>query len=60
MNSEVKSLLGVFLDFNGISREKVAEAWSNKAIGPIEKSPATFAAKVGPLFAGGAERVKPG
>jgi hypothetical protein len=31
LNSEAKSLLGVFLDFNGISREKVAEAWPRKA-----------------------------
>jgi len=27
MSSEAKSLLGVFLDFNGISREKIAVAW---------------------------------
>ncbi len=27
MSNEAKSLLGVFLDFNGISREKIATAW---------------------------------
>jgi hypothetical protein len=52
MSSEAKSLLGVFLDFNRISREKVAEAWSRKAMGPIEKSTATSAARAGPLFSG--------
>ena len=39
MSSEVKSLLGVFLDFNGISREKVAEAWPRKARGLVERVP---------------------
>lgn len=28
MTAEAKSLLGVFLDFNGVSREKIAQAWS--------------------------------
>jgi hypothetical protein len=29
MSNEAKSLLGVFLDFNGVSREKIATAWPN-------------------------------
>jgi hypothetical protein len=60
MSSEVKSLLGVFLDFNGISREKVAEAWPRRARGPLEKSGTASAAKVGPLFAEGAGPAKEG
>ena len=52
MSSEAKSLLGVFLDFNGISREKVAQAWPRKAKGSVEKSIATPVAKAGPLFSG--------
>jgi hypothetical protein len=31
LSSEAKSVLGVFLDFNGINREKVALAWSATA-----------------------------
>jgi hypothetical protein len=57
LSSEAKSLLGVFLDFNGISREKVAEAWPRKARGPVEKSAVASVAKTGPLFAGGEGRV---
>jgi len=49
MSSEAKSLLGVFLDFNRISREKVAEAWPRKARGPVENSGATSATKAGLL-----------
>jgi hypothetical protein len=52
MSSEAKSLLGVFLDFNRISREKVAEAWSRKARGTVEKSTGTSEVKAGPLFSG--------
>jgi hypothetical protein len=44
ISNEAKSLLGVFLDFNRISREKVAEAWSRKARGPVEKGTATTSA----------------
>jgi len=57
LRSEAKSLLGVFLDFNGISREKVAEAGPRKARGPVDKSAATSANKAGPLFGGGEARV---
>ena len=31
MGSEAKSLLGVFLDFNGVSREKIAMTWPRSA-----------------------------
>jgi hypothetical protein len=31
MSNEAKSLLGVFLDFNGISREKIATAWPSNS-----------------------------
>ncbi len=50
LNSEAKSLLGVFLDFNGISRRKLAEAWP-----PTDSTGASAAtsSKAGPLFAGG-------
>jgi hypothetical protein len=54
MSSEARSLLGVFLDFNRISREKMAEAWSRK--GAVEKSTGTSAAKAGPLFSGAERR----
>jgi hypothetical protein len=57
LSSEAKSLLGVFLDFNEISREKVAEAWPRKARGPVEESAATSETKAGPLFAGEKGRV---
>jgi hypothetical protein len=60
LSSEAKSLLGVFLDFNAVSREKVAEAWPHKAKDPSRKSAATSAARAGPLFASGEEHVKPG
>jgi hypothetical protein len=60
MSSEAKSLLGVFLDFNRISREKVAGARPRKARGPVEKSAATSAAKAGPLLAGEEERSNSG
>lgn len=60
MSSEARSLLGVFLDFNRISREKVAEAWPRKARGSVEKGIATPAAKAGPLFSGEEERSNSG
>jgi hypothetical protein len=58
LSSEAKSLLGVFLDFNGISREKLAEAWRRLARGPIEKSAAKSTDKTGPLFSGGEGRAR--
>jgi hypothetical protein len=58
LSSEMKSLLGVFLDFNGISREKVAAAWPCKERGPVEKNIATSPAKEGPLFASGEGSIK--
>jgi hypothetical protein len=44
MSSEAKSLLGVFLDFNGVSREKIAMAWPRRV-----SALATRGVKVDPL-----------
>lgn len=52
ISSEAKSLLGVFLDFHAISREKVAEAWPRTGKSPIGKSDTTSVTKAGPLFSG--------
>ena len=41
MSSEAKSLLGVFLDFNGISRERIATAWPRGADASAAKAPAS-------------------
>src|SRR5438270_13324480 len=60
MSSEAKSLLGVFLDFNRISREKLAKAWSRKARTPVENNAPTSAPKAGPLFAGAEARSNSG
>lgn len=50
LSAEAKSLLGVFLDFNGISREKIASAWprlGRKRASSPEEAPVSTA---GPLF----------
>jgi hypothetical protein len=60
LSSEAKSLLGVFLDFNGVSREKVAEAWPRQSRESLEQITATSAAKAGPLFASGEGPVNSG
>jgi hypothetical protein len=51
MSSEAKSLLGVFLDFNGVSREKVALAWPRgaKSLGDDRRESDTQGG-AGPLF----------
>jgi hypothetical protein len=59
MSNEAKSLLGIFLDFNGISREKIATAWPNdpKAVPAdgAEKAPD----EAGSLFAESGEKGAP-
>lgn len=51
LSVEAKSLLGVFLDFNGIAREKLAMVWPHNARVPTPKSPGRDgSAKAGPLF----------
>jgi hypothetical protein len=47
LTAEAKSLLGTFLDFNGISREKVALAWRSKS--PRSAKPPKSSAQA-PLF----------
>jgi hypothetical protein len=67
MGSEAKSLLGVFLDFNGVSREKIAMTWPRGAKASAAKDDAASDAPgdAGPLFteaepraASGSARVK--
>jgi hypothetical protein len=60
MSGDAKSLLGVFLDFNGVSREKIAEAWPRRARGLGEAGGGASSATAGPLFAGGEPRIKEG
>ena len=51
LSVEVRSLLGVFLDFNGVSRERVATAWPSSL--SRSHSPANQSgdnATAGPLF----------
>jgi hypothetical protein len=52
MDSEAKSLLGVFLDFNGVSREKIAITWPGGAkASAADDHPASHApSDAGPLF----------
>jgi len=49
MSSEAKSLLGAFLDFNGVSRERIAAAWPRDVSAKKSRISATPAA-AGPLF----------
>jgi hypothetical protein len=63
MSSNAKSLLGVFLDFNAISRERIATAWPRgektldvKRGGP----PPPTAGDAGPLFTDTEPRTGPG
>ena len=51
LSVEARSLLGVFLDFNGVSREKIATAWPRGA-GPTAAQNAVpeDKAEAGPLF----------
>jgi hypothetical protein len=51
MSSEAKSLLGVFLDFNGISREKIATAWPRNVQASAEGPASLKPAEVGHLLA---------
>jgi hypothetical protein len=55
LSIEARSLLGVFLDFNGISREKIALAWQRDAKSrlPREVPSAERSLDAGPLFKGG-------
>jgi hypothetical protein len=53
MTIEAKSLLGVFLDFNGVSREKVASAWPKGAAlssKPVAATEPPAESEPGPLF----------
>jgi hypothetical protein len=52
MSSEAKSLLGVFLDFNAVSREKIAMTWPRGAKVSVAKDHVASDAPgdVGPLF----------
>jgi hypothetical protein len=50
MSSEAKSLLGVFLDFNGISREKIAAAWPSDVNASAEVAASTTPKEAAPLF----------
>jgi hypothetical protein len=51
MSSEAKSLLGVFLDFNGIFREKIALAWPRGVRASAGKTPSSSVRPdAGPLF----------
>jgi hypothetical protein len=50
MSVEAKSLLGVFLDFSGISRERVASAWPRGSIRLEPSAPETPINEAGPLF----------
>ena len=50
---EAKSLLGTFLDFNGISREKVATAWPSGENVVSQNSSVREVNEVGPLFESG-------
>lgn len=51
MSKDAKSLLGVFLDFNRLSREKVAIAWPPRAGGASAKLGLPYASgDSGPLF----------
>jgi len=52
LSTEAKSLLGVVLDFNGISREKIALAWTDAGKPKNTQASASQAGKdAGPLFA---------
>jgi hypothetical protein len=51
ISKEAKSLVGVFLDFNGISREKIAAAWPMRKSSTIQANPSDTTAAAGPLFA---------
>jgi hypothetical protein len=48
LSTEAKALLGVFLDFNGISRERLAEAWRSPSQGQHRANVTTTDS--GPLF----------
>lgn len=51
MSRDAKSLLGVFLDFNGISREKIAVAWPYREKGSTARGTASDkSVDAGPLF----------
>jgi hypothetical protein len=50
MSPEAKSLLGVFLDFNGVSREKVAAAWPRRIVPQNKETVVNAREGVGPLF----------
>ncbi|MGO9172351.1 MAG: hypothetical protein ACLP7P_10345 [Rhodomicrobium sp.] len=52
LSVEAKSLLGTFLDFNGVSREKVANAWLETASSGQGGNSFRETSEVGPLFEG--------
>jgi hypothetical protein len=52
LSIEAKSLLGVFLDFHGIPREKIATAWPRSSMIPNESRDREARPEAGPLFAG--------
>jgi hypothetical protein len=50
LSPEAKSLLGVFLDFNGISREKIAAAWPRRSELSRKDPTRETRSDAGPLF----------
>ena len=52
LSVEAKSLLGVFLDFNKIPREKIATAWQGQQT--TKQASSTSVTDAGPLFDAGA------
>ena len=60
MRTDAKSLLGVFLDFNGISREKIAKARPRGGEAIAAKPSAVEPGGTGPLFGDGDSGVKAG
>jgi Restriction endonuclease len=50
LSLEARSLLGVIMDFNGISREKIATAWPGDLQSSSKGSLSGNAAEAGPLF----------
>jgi hypothetical protein len=50
LSAEARSLLGVMMDFNGISREKIATAWPGDLQSSSKGRLSGNAAEAGPLF----------
>jgi hypothetical protein len=59
LSGEAKSLLGVFLDFNGISREKIATAWPGAKTSDGRGPAPPAGGEAGPLFTGTEPEIRP-